>query len=109
MINKRRVSRPTVDGRYQLDLRIAFLTIALVAGTPFADAQGHIELTPFFGYTESEGIEVNPQPVNGVSVNRLTPKSDYSFGFEEDYQDDAAGWGVGFLFNQQSGELELGL
>ena len=102
VLNKFTEDRPMI-------VQIALVAILMFAVSPVGQAQGHIEIIPFFGYTASEGIEVNPQLVNGAIVNRLTPKNDYSFGFEVDYQDDDAGWGVGFLFNKQSTELEVGL
>jgi hypothetical protein len=65
-----------------------------------------VELTPFFGYTASGGLDVGATDIGGgVIVDRLTPKSAISYGglFEYFLSEN---WAVGFNFSQQRSKLE---
>lgn len=69
-------------------------------------AQDHkVEISPFFGYTLSEGFTVNPVVIEGNVYDKINPTSGLSYGFmfnvfvNENMQ-------VGFLFDQQDSNLE---
>jgi opacity protein-like surface antigen len=64
-----------------------------------------IEITPFIGYTFSEGVNVQPvDPGNGVVINGLDPKSGLSYGFQFDFNL-AENLSAGFLFSEQDSAL----
>ena len=60
-----------------------------------------IELTPFVGYTFSEGVNVSPTNIGGGEVvNRISPTSGLSYGFTVDYlagENFGIGFGLGCL------------
>jgi hypothetical protein len=80
----------------------------MFALSPLALAQDYImEVTPFFGYTLSNGIDVNPASLpGGAIVNRITPKSGFSWGFQADVLASEM-FAMGFLYSAQSSKLEL--
>ena len=60
----------------------------LVLVAPFAWAQDEykIELTPYIGYTFSEGVDITPTHIGGGEVvNRISPTSGLAYGFTFDY------------------------
>ena len=75
---------------------------------PLALAQDEykIELTPYFGYTFSEGVDISSQDIgNGESVDRISPTSALSCGFSLDWLA-SENFGLGFNFGQQNSSLE---
>ena len=89
-----------------------FVVLALMfALSPLALAQDFImELTPFFGYTLSEGTNVNFNAglPGGAIVNRITPVSGLSWGFQADVLASEI-FAMGFQYAAQSSKLELGI
>jgi opacity protein-like surface antigen len=87
-------------------LRITTI-LALLATAGVAQAQDkRIEVVPFLGYTFSDGVNINPQPIGeGRVVDRLSPTSGFSWGANFDYfiTED---FSLGFLFSQQDSNLE---
>ena len=65
-----------------------------------------VEISPFVGYTLSEGINVNPNTVIGILVDQVNPTSGLSYGFMFNINVDG-NMQVGFLYNQQESNLEL--
>ncbi len=88
--------------------RILVVLALMFALSPLALAQDYImEVTPFFGYTLSNGIDVNPASLpGGAIVNRITPKSGFSWGFQADVLASEM-FAMGFLYSAQSSKLEL--
>ena len=82
-----------------LILTLAFGTVAFAQDT-------RVEISPFFGYTLSEGINVNPNTVIGILVNEVNPTSGISYGvmFNVNVNENMQ---VGFLYDQQESNLEL--
>ena len=80
------------------------LTLAL--GTMAYAQDTRVEISPYIGYTLSEGFNVNPNTVIGILVDKVNPTSGISYGFmfninvDENLQ-------VGFLYDQQESNLEL--
>ncbi len=88
--------------------RILVVLALMFSLSPLALAQDFImELTPFFGYTLSNGIDVNPASLpSGAIVNKITPKSGFSWGFQADVLASEM-FAMGFLYSAQSSKLEL--
>ena len=88
--------------------RILVVLALMFALSPLALAQDYImEVTPFFGYTLSNGIDVNPASLpGGAIVNRITPKSGFSWGFQADVLASEM-FAMGFQYSDQSSKLEL--
>ena len=86
-----------------------FLVLALMFSlSSMAQAQDFVmELTPFFGYTASTGINVSiADPGSGVLVDRISPKSGFNWGFQADVLAGES-FAIGFLYGDQSSKLEL--
>ena len=83
---------------------VLILTLAL--GTMAYAQDTRVEISPFFGYTLSEGINVNPNTVIGILVNEVNPTSGISYGvmFNVNVNENMQ---VGFLYDQQESNLEL--
>ena len=85
------------------------LSFLLAAGPAMLAQDKKIELIPFVAYTLSEGIDFNAADIGtGQIVNKLTPKSGFTYGFQVDL---LAGenFAMGFLFSDQLSKLEIGL
>jgi hypothetical protein len=81
--------------------------VALVAGTASAQ-DARVELSGTAGWTFSDGVSGDGVTVPGVGTfNRVDPKDAFSWGLRLGFllNDNSE---VGFLFNQQSTELEVG-
>jgi opacity protein-like surface antigen len=82
------------------------LTLVLTTGLALAQDEYKIELTPYFGYTFSEGVDITAQDIgNGEAVDRLNPTSALSYGFSFDWLA-SENFGLGFNFSQQNSSLE---
>ncbi len=83
------------------------LTI-MFALSPLARAQDYkMELIPFFGYTFSNGVDVAIADAgSGVLVDKITPKSGVTWGFQADVLASEA-FAIGFLYSEQFSTLEL--
>lgn len=86
------------------------LMVAVAGQNLFAQS---VEITPFYGYTFSEGINfdsqtvVNPLTENSTVVDELVPKSGFSYGAQIDYLV-TGHFAVGFQFSDQFSELQVG-
>ena len=88
-------------------LRRIFWQLALVAvlGSTARAQDYKVEITPFIGYTFSEGFTIDPVNIGGQRYNKINPVSGYSYGvafdvyLTEDMQ-------VGFQYGQQDSALE---
>ncbi len=86
-----------------------FLVLTLMfALSPLARAQDYkMELIPFFGYTLSNGIDFAAADIgSGVFVDRITPVSGFTWGFEADLLASEI-FAIGFQYSNQSSKLEL--
>jgi hypothetical protein len=82
------------------------LTLTFAMGLALAQDEFKIEVTPYFGYTFSEGVNITPQDIgNGESVDRLSPTSALSYGFSLDWLATES-FALGFNFSQQNSSLE---
>lgn len=90
----------------QMVMAAVVTVILMTAYSPLVEAQGGFEITPFIGFTWSEGSEFNTRFVNGIPINTLTPTSGLSWGIQGDFRDE--NWGLGFQFSRQSSALEVG-
>ncbi len=91
--------------------RILVVLALMFALSPLALAQDYImEVTPFFGYTLSEGTNVNFTAglPGGAIVTRITPVSGLSWGFQADVLASEI-FAMGFQYASQSSKLELGI
>ena len=88
--------------------RILVVLALMFALSPLALAQDYkMELTPFFGYTFSDGIEFNPAAIpGGAIVDQITPKSGFAWGFQADVLASEM-FAMGFQYSDQSSKLEL--
>ena len=85
------------------------LTILFATASGLAQDSPKIEITPYVGYTFSEGISIDPIDIgNGQIANELTPTSAFSWGAEFDYllNDN---WYVGFNYAVQDSTLQIQL
>jgi len=89
-------------------LFVLVTVIALVGiwAEPSEAQYRRVEITPFVGYTLSEGVSVDPNSIISIIVDEINPTSGLSYGFHggvfltEQVE-------VGFLFNRQESNLEL--
>jgi len=80
--------------------------LASLALPALAQDEYKIELTPYFGYTFSEGVDISSQDIgNNESVDRISPTSAMSYGFSLDWLA-SENFGLGFNFGQQNSSLE---
>jgi opacity protein-like surface antigen len=92
----------------QMVRRLFLFAGILVLVAPFAWSQDEykIELTPFIGYSFSEGVDITPTNIGGGEVvNRISPTSGLSYGFTVDWLA-SENFAIGFNFNQQDSNLE---
>jgi opacity protein-like surface antigen len=74
--------------------------------TPSAWAQDYkVEFSGFFGYTLSEGFNIDPVVFDGERYDKINPTSGMSYGFTFDYLV-TENMAVGFQYNQQRSTLE---
>ena len=88
-------------------LRKVFWQTALMAvlGSTAWAQDSRVEITPFIGYTFSEGFTINPVSIGGATFNKINPVSGYSYGFSVDvFVTEAVQ--VGFQYAQQDSALE---
>lgn len=82
----------------------SFLILGMATAALAQDSK--VEISPFIGYTLSEGFGVNPDTALGILVDEINPTSGLSYGFmfnvnvNENMQ-------VGFLWDQQESNLEI--
>ena len=91
-----------------MKFRILLVLALMLSLSPLAMAQDYImEVTPFFGYTLSEGIDFNPTLIpGGAIVDKITPKSGFAWGFQADVLASEM-FAMGFQYSDQSSKLEL--
>ena len=82
------------------------ITLVLVATPASAQLDHRVEIGVNGGYTLSEGVPVNRDTVEGLLIERVTPKSGGSWGFNANVYVSEQ-WQLGFLFGQQFSTLEL--
>ena len=89
---------------------VVVLIVAVAGRTLFAQS---VEITPFAGYTFSDGINFDPRTVDDprtredVVVDALVPKSGFSYGAQIDFLV-TEGFAVGFQFSDQLSDLQIG-
>jgi hypothetical protein len=54
---------------------VATLLLTFVAAAPALAQDKRVEINPFFGYSFSEGVTVNPTAIGGQIYNEVNPKS----------------------------------
>ena len=88
--------------------RILSVLALMFALGPLALAQDYkMEVTPFFGYTFSNGIDFNPAVIpGGAIVDKISPKSGFAWGIQADVLASET-FALGFLYSDQSSKLEL--
>jgi hypothetical protein len=88
--------------RKTMILMVALLTLAAT------NASAQVEISGTAGWTFSDGVSGDPLTVPGVGVfDRVDPKDAFSWGFRVGFMLNENNE-IGFLFNQQSTDLELG-
>jgi opacity protein-like surface antigen len=86
-------------------LYFAFI-VAVLSGGLFAQKEPKIEIIPFFGYSLSEGVDIDDAEIPGDrTVNRLDPTSGMSYGFETDFLL-GENFYLGFNFSNQDSNLQ---
>ena len=99
------------DREEMTTIRKVFVLVAVVAALAgFASSSQaqdrRVEITPFVGYTLSEGITVDPNSIINIVVDEISPTSGLSYGGQigffvtENIE-------VGFLYARQESNLEL--
>ncbi len=80
---------------------IIFSMIVLLLGTAALAQDTKFEIAPLFGYSSSSGVDMKPQDLGtGLTINRVSPKSSFSWGFNFDYFF-TENISAGFLWSQQ--------
>ncbi len=82
------------------------LIFTLALGTMAYAQDTRVEISPYVGYTLSEGINVNPDTVIGILVDQVNPTNGLSYGFMFNINVDE-NMQIGFLYDQQESNLEL--
>ena len=75
--------------------------LVVLCAIPALAQEPKFEFSPLFGFTSSSGVDIKPQDLgNGLAVNKISPKSSFSWGLDLDYffTDNLS---VGFLWSQQ--------
>jgi opacity protein-like surface antigen len=81
------------------------LVLFLILGTTLTFAQDKkFEVYGLIGYTFSEGVDVNPQEDDELGIDRLSPKSAFSYGLGAEYLF-TENFAVGFNFAQERSKL----
>jgi len=97
--------RAAFFGGVSLRKTVMFLLLACLVATPALAQQRRGDVGVFFGWTFSEGVEVDPDVAEGV--HKVSPTSGMSYGFDINaFVTEQLT--VGFLFNQQLSDLEIG-
>ena len=92
--------------------RIFAVLVLMLALSPLALAQDFgkdykMELTAFFGYTLSEGINFGPDNISGGRlIDKITPKSGIGWGFQADLLAGEMN-AFGFQYSEQWSKMEL--
>ncbi len=91
-----------------MKFRIVLVLALMFSLSPLAQAQDYrMEVTPFFGYTFSTGVDVAIADSGaGVFIDKITPKSGFNWGFQADVLAGES-FAIGFLYSDQSSKLEL--
>lgn len=90
--------------KFQTTLSVVMLALFTIAGTSFAQSK-RVEINPFFGYTLSDGVNVEPFVAGGQVFDSINPTSGLSYGVQfgvyvtENVE-------VGFLWSRQDSKLE---
>jgi len=79
------------------------LTVLVPVSMAYAQ-EAKVEVTPFIGYTASEGVSIDPVTFQGVVYNGVSPKSGLSYGFAVDVFV-TPNMEVGFQFGRQDSAL----
>ena len=90
--------------RFTTSSAILALSFLAFAGPSLAQEK-RVEINPFFGYTLSDGVTVDPFVVGGQVFDSINPTSGISFGFQAGIflTENAE---VGFLWSRQDSTLE---
>lgn len=94
-----------------MNQRYVWLTALFVVGLILPtsalaqDDEYKIEITPYIGYTFSEGVPVIPVDTGAGTVDRVNPVSGMSYGFQFDVLASDS-FALGFNYSEQSSELE---
>jgi len=79
--------------------------ICLCGSASLHGQEKKVEITPFFGYAFSEGINIQPvDPGDGTIINGIDSKSGISYGFQADFLL-SENVSAGFLFSEQDSAL----
>ena len=89
-----------------LHIVIAVMVIALLASAAPGFSQGkRVEVNPFFGYSMSDGVTIDPIAIGGEVYDAVNVKSGTSYGVSfgvfvnENFE-------IGFLYSRQDSKLE---
>jgi opacity protein-like surface antigen len=81
------------------------LALCLILGSTGVFAQEKkFEIYGLLGYTFSEGVNIEPQEEDELGIDRLSPKSAFSYGLGMDFLF-TKNFGVGFNFAQEKSKL----
>ena len=94
-----------------MSIRKVFVLLAVVVGlavfaSPSQAQDRRVEITPFVGYTFSEGIKVDPNSIINIVVDEVSPTSGLSYGAQIGFFITES-VEVGFLYSRQESNLEL--
>jgi opacity protein-like surface antigen len=82
------------------------IAVSVLAFTASSYAQSkRVEINPFFGYTLSDGVDVDPFIVGGNTYNAINPKSGIGYGAQFGFFVNE-NMEVGFLLSRQDSKLE---
>jgi len=84
---------------------LLLIGLCLVLSSPFALAQDKkFEINGILGYTFSSGINVNPVQLGDITIDRISPKSGFSYGVGFDYFL-GENFSLGFNWGQERSKL----
>ncbi|MGH9323188.1 MAG: outer membrane beta-barrel protein [Vicinamibacteria bacterium] len=90
--------------RFARIVPILLLTFIPIA-SPAISQEKRVEINPFFGYSFSDGVSVDPIAIGGQIYDAVNAKSGFDYGFHAGVfvTENAE---VGFLWNRQESKLE---
>jgi opacity protein-like surface antigen len=89
--------------------RLVLVALCLIFGSISVFAQEkRFEINGQLGFTFSEGVNINSQEDDELGVNRLSPKSAFSYGLGLDYYINE-NFAIGFNFAQEKSKLRAGV
>ncbi len=84
------------------------MTFVVAGSVAMAQDDKRVEVGVNFGYTLSEGVNINPTNLGFGTIDKINPTSSFSWGFNVDYLA-TPNFAIGFLWDDQQNDLNVDL